>query len=56
MTTICTGKAAFPTRQDAEKLAKRMRRNADGACRLSPYKCEGCGQYHVGNRKKARRR
>jgi hypothetical protein len=42
----CAGKDKLPTRALAEQVASRMA-HRKGQC-ISPYKCEHCGFYHVG--------
>lgn len=43
----CDGKVAFSTWADAERAAKRRRRNADGVS-IAPYHCRDCGKVHLG--------
>lgn len=42
----CTGKSAFPSKNAAASVAKRMRRKHSTT--VDAYRCQACGQWHVG--------
>jgi hypothetical protein len=44
----CTGKTRFPTRAEARRRARQIRR--EGGPRLHPYPCRYCGLHHLGHR------
>lgn len=48
----CHGKAAFTDKVTALDVARRTgrRRSKSREGGLAPYRCELCGQWHVGNR------
>lgn len=42
----CTGKAAFSTREDANRAIKRAKTIH---ARRQPYRCQDCGKWHIGS-------
>jgi hypothetical protein len=42
----CSGKRVYETKEVAERLAKRTRR--DRNCRVSAYRCIHCHHWHIG--------
>lgn len=44
----CESKRQYPTWAAAKTVAKRQHRN-DGWDVMSPYRCHGCGRFHVGH-------
>lgn len=44
----CRGKRVYESMAIAGKMAKRMRRQLDGA-KVGPYRCDTCHKYHVGS-------
>lgn len=51
--SACAGKAVFATMQRAKDRAARMRQRYDIA--VSPYRCEHCGEIHLGGAKPERK-
>ena len=43
----CVGKQVFRTKKLADQVAARMRASRTSA--LSPYKCQHCGEWHIGS-------
>lgn len=56
VTDACQGKVAFASRALAAKVAKRRRRarSGDSDRGSAAYKCEFCGQFHIGHKSKRR--
>lgn len=48
MPNECLGKVAFLTKADAKRAKATTRSNRPGLV-LHPYKCSGCGGYHLGH-------
>jgi hypothetical protein len=46
----CEGKATFPDYRTAKRSAKRINKNHHA--RVGPYKCNHCGQIHIGRIKR----
>lgn len=55
----CAGKARYATAAEAYKVAKHLRRHANGVKRrqkkgsteVQAYRCEACAGWHLGNRR-----
>ena len=47
----CEGKQAFDSHSLAERIAKRIKRRANGGSysQVSVYRCGFCNKFHVGN-------
>jgi hypothetical protein len=43
----CLGKTRFPTKADARRRARQIRR--EGGPHFRPYDCKFCGLHHVGH-------
>jgi len=54
----CIGKERFETRDQAERVRKRMARNHSHGRHVGVYRCDYCGGWHIGssNERKRRRR
>jgi hypothetical protein len=48
----CSGKSPFSTAAAARESARYLKKNVGGIGRLEVYKCEFCGSYHFGGKKK----
>lgn len=46
----CVGKEKFQTHAEAVKAAENHRRRRKG--RITSYRCEHCGKFHIGNDRK----
>ena len=44
----CAFKRSYPTWAEAQKVATRAARK-DGWDHMDPYRCHGCGRFHVGH-------
>jgi hypothetical protein len=44
---VCPRKRSYPTRAAAQRAVRRA--EYDGWDHMEPYRCRGCGKYHVGH-------
>ena len=48
----CLGKEKFDLYSEADRVAKKVRRNTARNVPLAAYKCKFCGKFHIGRRTK----